>query len=178
MNALQNKDKAQVMAIMRQYKENGVTNYKAILSVPERLPAMYKREPERTTATIAAALFQAFESMNLSRPMSEDQILDLTETIIDSSNEDYIALEDLVMFLQGLIRGKYGPLYESMDIPKFMEKFELYRLERHRTLMNHREEQHANNKALGMSERLTNDREKEANREAMVNYLKETFKEK
>lgn len=175
MSALENRDKRMVLDIMQAYKSNGVTNYKSLMMINERLPGLCKREPVRVAACITVALFQAFESMNLSRPMSEEQILDLAETIMDSSNEDYLALEDLVMFLQGLTRGKYGPLYESMDIPKFMEKFEIYRHERHLALMAYREEQHAQHKAFPVNERLADmfpDSEKNNMREAMKEYLK------
>lgn len=164
------------MAIMNQYKTNGVTNYKALLSVYERLPGMFSREPVRVAACISVALFQAFDGMNLSRPMTDDQILDLTETIIDSSNDDYLSLEDVVMFLQGLTRGKYGPMYESIDIPKFMEKFSIYREERTRALQDFREEQHAQNKALPVNDRLADmfpETEQNNMREAMKGYLRE-----
>lgn len=175
MNALETKNRGQVMAIMQQYKTAGVTNYQALLSVKERLPKLFKDDPTRVSACIAVALFQAFEGMNLSRPMTEDQILDLTETIIDSSNDDYLAIEDVVMFLQGLTRGKYGPLYESMDIPKFMEKFSVYRAERTTALNDFREEQHAQYKALPVNDRLADmfpDDEKSEMRNAMKDYLR------
>ena len=167
------------MGLMNQHKVNGVVNYKSLLSVYNRLPAMYAKYPDEVITVLSVALFSAFESMNLVRPMNEDQILELAETIADSSSEDYLALEDVVMFLQGLIRGKYGQLYESMDIPKFMEKFELYRLERHKTMMNFRDENHSQLKGMGISERESDnaDREKELQHSALVDYMSKHFKD-
>lgn len=103
---------------------------------------------------IVVALTKAFESMNLSRPMNDEQVIELAETIIESSNEDFLALEDVVLFLQGLTRGKYGALYESMDIPKFMLLFEKYRQDRHEALMEYRDEQHIQNKILPVNDRI------------------------
>lgn len=169
------RDKAQVMNSLKPYKTRGLNNYPALLSINERLPDLYKTDPQQVSGAITVALAMAFESMNLSRPMNEDQILDLVETIIDSSEEDRLALEDVVLFLQGLTRGKYGALYESMDIPKFMEKFEIYREERHQALMNHRYESHVRNKSLPVNDRIQDmfpDDFKEKMREALKEDMK------
>lgn len=140
---------------------------------------MVKRNFGETLALIVVALTKAFEAMNLNRPMNDEQIVELAETILDSSNEDLLALEDVVLFLQGLTRGKYGPLYEAMDIPKFMEKFEVYRNERHVALLRVREEQHANFKAMGDTERISDSdsQEKDLTRLAVGNYLREKYKD-
>lgn len=102
-----------------------------------------------TLTTITAGVTLAMESLNLKQPMNPLQILDLSEAIIDTAEDDNLSLEDLMLFLQGLVRGKYSPLYESMDIPKFMEKFEIYREERHRAILEYRENKHLEFKALG-----------------------------
>lgn len=127
-----------------------------------------------TLAILVVAISKSLSVMNLNRPMSGEQIIELAETIIDSSKEDYLALEDVVLFLQSLVRGKYGPLYESMDIPKFMEKFEMYRETRHQALVSYRDEQHCNYTSLGDKTRISDneDREKELSKCAMADYLR------
>lgn len=95
----------------------------------------------------------AFEAMNQKRGMNEFQILNLAEEIIDTSSEDNLSFEDLMLFLQNLVRGKYKIAYESFDIPKFMELFEIYRQERHKTILELRENQHLQFKALGDANR-------------------------
>ena len=133
---------------------------------------------KETLAVLVVALSKSFAAMNLNRPMNPEQILELAETIIDSSKEDFLALEDVVLFLQGLMRGKYGALYESMDIPKFMEKFEIYRELRHQALVRIRDEQQSNWKSSGDLTRISDneDREKELSRGAMADYLRQTYK--
>jgi hypothetical protein len=120
-----------------------------------RLPEIYKSAPAEIEAAVVTSLTTAFESMNLVRPMNASQIFELCDAILESSSEDYLSLEDVLLFLQGLVRGKYGALYESMDIPKFMEKFEVYREERHQALKNMQYEQHSNNKGMGDNERTS-----------------------
>lgn len=87
--------------------------------------------------------------------MTPVQINDLAEELIDTANEDNLSLEDVILFLQRLVRGQYGELYESMDIPKFMEKFEVYRQDRHNEILRIRESEHLQYKALGDATRVT-----------------------
>jgi hypothetical protein len=68
-----------------------------------------------------------------------------------------------MLFLQKLTRGEYGTMYESMDIPKFMEKFELYREERFQSMQNIREEQAANHRPDYSDTRLSEERSMEEN---------------
>ena len=156
MLALQKGDKAQVQTILRQFKTpTGAANFPVLLGVPtdQRLAKMAENDFEGTLGVVTAGVTLAMESLNLRMPMNAIQILDLSEAIIDTAHEDNLALEDLMLFLQNLTRGKYNPLYESMDVPKFMEKFELYRQERHRALLEIKENEHLQLKGLGNSEK-------------------------
>ena len=142
--------------ILRQYKEpNGAIMYNSLLSIPanERIPELAKKDLSKIVGVITAGLTIAFESMNLKRAMNAIQILDLAEAIVDTSHEDNLSMEDLMIFLQTLVRGEYGPIYESMDIPKFMEKFEVYREKRHLALINHNADVAAQYKGMGDTNR-------------------------
>lgn len=142
--------------MLRLYKgKHGEVNYPAVLSIPKdrRLPEIAQNDYKGLVAVTSAAITLALESMNLKRSMNAIQILDLTETIIDSSSEDYLAMEDVMLFLQKLVRGEYGAMYESMDIPKFMLAFETYRQERHSALKSIQENKHLEYKGMGDSER-------------------------
>lgn len=104
---------------------------------------MAEKEPKGTIAMIVTALTMAFETMNLVRGMNAGQIMDLADALIETSAEDNLAMEDLVLFLQKLTRGEFGKLYESLDIPKFMQMFEVYREDRFQALRNFRDEENA-----------------------------------
>jgi hypothetical protein len=149
-------NKQQISLILRDYKtQQGVIIFDKVLSIPkeDRIPELAKLDFPRIVAVISAALTLAFESMNLKRGMTPVQNLDLAEAIIDTSGEDNLAIEDLMLFLQKLVRGEYGAMYESMDIPKFMTEFEKYREYRWQELNNIRDNISSQHKILGDSGR-------------------------
>lgn len=144
--------KQEISLALREFKGNGgVIKYENVLAIPfdNRISKLAERDYKSVSMAISAALHLAFEGMNLKRGMTPDQEIDLAEAIIDTAGEDFLALEDLLLFLQKLVRGEYGVLYESMDIPKFMDKFEIYRQERHESLMRIKNERHTQYKKLG-----------------------------
>lgn len=149
-------NKQQISLALRHYKEpSGFIRFEKVLSIPSenRITKMATKDFGRTSMIIVAGLTLAFESMNLKRGMNAIQILDLSEAIIDTSSEDNLAMEDLMLFLQKLVRGEYAPMYESMDIPKFMEKFELYRQDRHQEFYRIKYEKESQFKSMGDAER-------------------------
>lgn len=155
---MQERNGTEVQTILRRYKTNtGAANYPVLFSIPsdERLAKMAENDYSGAITIVTAAVTMAMENLNLKTPMTPIQIVDLADAILDSSAEDNLALEDLVLFLQNLTRGKYNPLYESMDVPKFMEKFEIYRQQRHEAVLEYRENQHLEYKALGDPTRAT-----------------------
>lgn len=125
---------------------SGQANYPALFSIPtsERLPEMAKKDFQETFILVCAAITMASESMNLKRGLNAAQIEELTDIVLETCAEDNLSLEDFVLFLQRLVRGEYGTNYESMDVPKFMERFEAYREERFQAIKAIRDEQHAN----------------------------------
>ena len=156
INAMETGNRQQISTILRDYKtSHGVVKYDKVLAIPtnERIPALAQKDFGKMITVISAALTLAFEGMNLKRGMNALQVVDLAEAIIDTAGEDNLAMEDLMLFLQKLVRGEYGAMYESMDIPKFMTAFEEYRETRWQSLNNIRYEQAAQHKAMGDSER-------------------------
>ena len=154
--AMETGDRQLVSVILRDFKtKQGVVKFEKVLAVPQsdRIPQLAEKNFTRIVTIITAALTLAFESMNLKRGMNPLQIVDLAEAVIDTAGEDNLAMEDLMLFLQKLVRGEYGAMYESMDIPKFMTAFEEYREQRWQQLNNIRHEQAAQHKCMGDSER-------------------------
>lgn len=152
IDAVRKGDKQQVNLCLREYKlQNGSPNFIALFDVPNasRIRDLAKVNYEDTSDLVVAALTLAMENMNLKRGLSAGQINDLAEEIIDTSNDDNLAMEDLILFLQALTRGKYGELYESMDIIKFMGLFEKYRDERWQEWVRFKESEHTQFKTMG-----------------------------
>lgn len=149
INALEAGNKMEINMAIKEYKlPSGHANFPALFTIPtgQRLPALAKQDAKRAFMIVCAGVTMAMESLNLARPMNSNQIMDLTDAIIESSEEDNLSLEDLLLFLQKLTRGEYGAMYESMDIPKFMQFFEKYREQRFQAIKALREEQTANHR--------------------------------
>lgn len=144
--------KQDINLALRDFKTTGgVIKYESVLSIPTetRIPELARKDYKNTSMVITAAIHLAMEGMNLIRGMTVDQEIDLAEAIIDTASEDNLAIEDIMLFLQKLVRGEYGSNYESMDIPKFMDKFESYRQDRYTNLLRIREERHLQHKKQG-----------------------------
>jgi hypothetical protein len=125
--------------------------------IPELL--LQKDGRMRVSAAISASLVSAFNNMNVKYGMDDDQTFELAEAIIDTSHEDRLALEDILLFLRDLVRGKIGEIGYKMDMSTFFKLFETYRQERWESLQNIRYEQHAQNKIMGRGDgpRMTHD---------------------
>lgn len=145
-------NKQQMALILKQYKlKDGSCNFPSLFNIPsvERIPVLAEKDFRKTNMLIVGALTMAFKSLNLKNGLNEIQILDISEAIIDTSVEDNLGLEDVVLFLQGLVRGKYGTSLENMNTPKFLQIFEVYRQERHENYIQLKENLHLQYKGLG-----------------------------
>jgi len=107
--------------------------------------------------------------------MNADQILELSLQLIDSANEDQLAFEDIMLFLDGMVKYKYGKVYDRMDMPTFFEMLEQYRNERHQEYMRFKDEQNSQYKAFGDSNRMSTDLDKDSMRDAMKIYMQKNI---
>ena len=160
---------------MCRYKEKGeALPMKVIELVPisERLPALTKvYGVEKVSGILSIAITKALNNFNLRVGMNPQQIMKLAYELINDSEQDHLAIQDILLFLDGMVKYKYVKVYDRMDMPTFFEMLEKYREERHQAFMNGKEEAHAQFKAMGNSNRTSQDIDKEANRNAMQQYL-------
>lgn len=149
------------------------------IPVKDRLPGLVQTYGvDKVSAILAKAITKALANFNLRVGMNADQVLELSLQLIDSANEDQLAFEDIMLFLDGMVKYKYGKVYDRMDMPTFFEMLEQYREERHKAFVNYRDEQDAQFRTYGDSNRMSNDTEKDAFREAMKTYMKTTVEKK
>lgn len=144
---------------LRLFKENGAIRYDRTLQIPssERITALTRGDEgyNQVYTVLVVNLQQAFTNLNLKRGFNEDQLLELADLIIEESREDNLALEDVLLFLQQLVTGKAGKIYDRLDIPAFFELFEGYRQERHLALQYIQYETDCHYKALGDTTRTS-----------------------
>lgn len=147
----------------------------------ERLPELAKKDRVSVHKILSAQIEFMMKYFNLKQGLSLEQIFLLSDLIIDESENDNLSLQDVYLFLHKLATGKMGPIYQSLDIPRFMELFQVHRDERIEELQKYRDEEHTQFKGMGDNNRWSKeseDREKELNREALADYLKATYKNK
>jgi len=144
-----------------------------LIPVSERLPALSKLYGvEKISGILSLAITKALNNFNLRVGMNPQQIMNLAYELINDAEQDQLAIQDILLFLDGLPKFKYGKVYDRMDMPTFFEMLEKYREERHLAFINGKEEAHAQFKAMGDSNRTSQDIDKEVNTNAMINYLK------
>jgi len=176
LNAMAVGSTGEVHNQMCRYKENGEPNHLSVMqNIPkdQRLPQIAKIYGNDKIATVLGKqITRTLLNFNLRVGMNTEQIYDLSLALIETAEEDNLAIEDIMLFLDGLPKFKYGKVYDRMDMPTFFEMLEVYREQRHQAYVNAKEEAHAQFKSMGDTNRMSNDTDKEANRNAMNEYLK------
>lgn len=178
LNAIQTGDQQLVKTLLKGFTTvKGTTNYPALMLVPsgERIPALAETNRKDVHKFISAQIEYAMKFFNIPNGMNLEQIFLLADTIIDDSASDNLSVQDVFIFLQKLSSGKMGTIYNRLDIPTFMELFEVHRQERHEELLNFRYEEHVQNKCLPINDTLADmfpDNEKDQMHNAMADYLR------
>lgn len=157
LDVMQSGNKTELNFTLAQFKDRGIVKFDKVLSIPlsERIPSITTDLEGRmkVSAALSASIKSAFGNINLRVGLNDDQIIEIAEQIIDQSVEDFLSLEDVLLFLQQLVTGKAGKIYDRMDVPTFFELFETYRQERHEQLIRIKNERHQNLKSQGPSDR-------------------------
>jgi|GEM_PF-2146706 len=175
LNAIQEGKSGIIHNELARYRERGQVLPVRIMQevpLPDRLPGLTEKYGRaKISALLSVALTNCFEKMNIRKDMNGEQIVELAEEIINTAEEDQLAIEDVLMFLDGLLKAKYGKIYDRMDIPTFFEFFERYREARHQELLRFREEQNAQFRALGTTDRSSNYQNKEEHSKALAAFM-------
>lgn len=184
LSVMETGDKRAIAVRLDAFREMGVVRHEKTLAIAheERIPELIKKEDGRAkvSAAIMASLISAFSNLNIKSPMNEDQIFELAEAIIDSSHEDYLSIEDLLLFLRELIMGKLGKIKDKMDMPTFFEHLEVYRQKRWETLQGILDEQHTQIKVSGRNQRRGDDVElsKDDDPQVVLDLMKTFYEER
>jgi hypothetical protein len=164
---------------MCRWKEKGnAMPMRVIENIPvkDRLPGLVQTYGvDKVSAILAKAIQKTLSNFNLRVCMNADQVLELSLQLIDSANEDQLAFEDIMLFLDGMVKYNYGKVYDRMDMPTFFEMLEQYRNERHQEYMRFKDEQNSQYKAFGDSNRMSTDLDKDSMRDAMKTYMQKNI---
>ena len=105
-----------------------VTTTEMAVSVSDQLPSLAKLNLQfgqnKTAALIKLYLIDITELVNLKRPLTEKQIEYIaTRVVSDFYN---LTIADIHVIFQNLLSGKYGSMYDSLDVPKMLKIFQTY----------------------------------------------------
>lgn len=165
------------------FKELGFVSYQKVLAIPssERITSLIKHKENylRIAAAISASIKSATNNLNLSSPLSDDQIMEITARVIEESEQDNLSIEDVLLFLGEMLAGKCGKIYGRLDMQSFFELFEVYREERHTIHIGLEYEKHVQYSSMGNTERISDNesREKELRHSALGDYLRTKYSE-
>lgn len=168
-------DIAGKIGLIKHYSQNNNPKYDALLSIPvsDRLPELSKKVGVSEIGKIIMAEITKFQNCyNVIRPMNADQIAQCAFSILQSSEEDFLSLQDIIIFFEGAKQGKYGKVYDRLDQQVIFDMLEIYRESRHQSLINMKEEQHSQYKTVPINDRISNNTERQEMRSALNDYLK------
>jgi pantothenate kinase len=164
---------------VKYFSENNSVDYLKILKVPvsDRLPELSIKVGLGNMIKILMAEIVKFQNCyNVIRPMNPDQIAQCSFSIIQTAEEDFLSLEDVILFFEGAKQGKYGKVYDRLDQQIIFEMLEVYRDERHRVFIGYKDEQNAQYKATPVNDRIVfemQQQEKDKTHGAMCDYFKD-----
>lgn len=169
------------LALVKHYSDSNRPNFNELLKIKERLPDLVKSVGMADIGKILMSEVTKFvQCYTVVRPMSADQIASCAAALILSSEEDFLSLQDLVLFFEGAKQGKYGRVLDHIDQHVIFEMLDQYREIRHRQYLSIKEEKNVQLKVLGPNERSSDDiKAAEAEiRKVVVEYYKSTIDKK
>lgn len=122
--------------VKQQYEQNNKVRFEALLSIPlqDRIPGLMERYGKKTMHKLLLMILREF-FFSLSMPKykkpNETRISILACEVMLSSYEDYLSLEDVILFLQRAKSGQYGIIKDLVDTNKLLSSLEVYRQARH-----------------------------------------------
>jgi len=144
--------------VLQQYRSGEEVLFDRLLALPldGRIPAMMEQHGAKTVHRLLLMLIQEFvASLELpayKRPSETRMRVAVCELML-IAQEDYLGVEDLIVFLERARTGAYGPIKTLVNMNALLHLLEQYRQERHTVYIRLKQEQEDAWKQLGPSER-------------------------
>jgi hypothetical protein len=145
--------------VSQQYQKDGAVRYDALLAIPfeDRIPGLIQKYGNKTMHKLLVMTLREFTaSLGIPRykQPTDTQISVLACEIMLSSYEDYLGLEDVILFLQRAKTGLYGAIKSMVNPTAIMQLLERYRQARHQAYLKLKEQQEIELKQLGPITRI------------------------
>ncbi len=122
--------------VRQQYEKEGKVEFPALLAIAieDRIPGLIEKYGNKTMHQLTVMILKEFFAtlpMPVYKRPSETAISVAACDIMLTAGEDYLALEDVMLFLQRARAGKYGGIKSIATTKDLLRMLELYREERH-----------------------------------------------
>lgn len=148
--------------VSQQYQKEGAVRYDALLAIPfeDRIPGLIQRYGNKTMhklLTMVVREFFASLGMPKYKQPTDTRISVLACEIMLTSYEDYLALEDVILFLQRAKAGQFGSLKTLSNTTAIMQLLERYRQARHQAYLKLKEQTEIELKHIGPVARIASE---------------------
>src|SRR5919199_739451 len=118
--------------ILQQYQQKEEINFKQLLSIPaeDRIPGLMAEYGNKRTHRLLVMILKEFCAalpLPKSKKLTDTRISVCAADIMISAEEDQLALEDVILFLERAKQGKYGAIKNLQRHWQLMELLEKYR---------------------------------------------------
>jgi hypothetical protein len=148
--------------VMQQYGADDKIKYDALLAIPieDRIPGLIQKYGNKTMHKLLVMVLKEFIASTMLpryKQPTDTRVSVLACEIMLSSYEDYLGLEDVILFLQKAKAGKYGTIKSLTDTNVILQLLERYRQSRHQAYMALKEKNEIELKQLGPVARIAKD---------------------
>jgi hypothetical protein len=145
--------------VTQQYQKENAVRYDALLAIPfeDRIPGLIQKYGNKTMHKLLVMILREFiASLGFPRykQPTETQVSVLACEIMLSSYEDFLALEDVILFLQRAKASHYGAIKTLVNTATIMQLLERYRQARHQAYLKLKEQQEMELKQYGPVARI------------------------
>lgn len=148
--------------VVQQYQHEGAVKFDALLSIPlsDRIPGLIESYGKKTMHRLLVMILKEFNNKLLlpkAKKLTETKISIAACEIMLLSYEDQLSLEDVILFLQRVKSGRYGPI-KALVLPSILfQKMEMYRQARHKVFIKMKESRDAAFKTMDAAPRSSSE---------------------
>jgi|GEM_PF-1014543 len=145
--------------VTQQYQQEDRVKYEALLAIPleDRIPGLIQKYGNKTMHKLLVMVLKEFIAATMLpryKKPTDTRVSVLACEIMLTSYEDYLSLEDVILFLQRVKAGKLGAIKNLADTAVITQLLERYRQSRHQAYVALKTQNEVELKQLGPVARI------------------------
>jgi len=148
--------------VVQQYQQKDRVLFDRLLAIPleDRIPGLIEKYGKKTVHQLLLMVLKEFCAavpLPLYKKPTETRLSVAACEIMLSAEEDFLSLEDIMIFLQNAKAGTYGPIKTLVTTTVLLQMLEEYRQQRHTAYLQLKEEADENLKKRGQELRIASE---------------------